>query len=204
MKKNEKCTNLSPLWGKCRVSDKRGANKDNQVWPLLPRLTAVLPPQGREMSHGFTLIELLVVVLIIGILAAVALPQYQKAVLKSRLTEGQMLLSSYVQAQQAYYLAHGEYCDVSCGTNKLDLGMPRGNWDTYSYNGNGYEDETDVPEIVVATYFRGYVGFSYFPTVGKTACIQDPGHNICTLLNTSKGDCLSMSLADGLECWYLN
>lgn len=71
--------------------------------------------------QAFTLIELLVVVLIIGILAAVALPQYQKTVHKARFTQGITALKSLVDAEQVYFLANGEYTqDLSL----LDLDFP--------------------------------------------------------------------------------
>ena len=69
-------------------------------------------------EKAFTLIELLVVVLIIGILAAVALPQYKLAVAKSRFAAIRPLVATIVKAEESYYLAHGEYTSQ---INDLDI-----------------------------------------------------------------------------------
>ena len=73
------------------------------------------------MKKGFTLIELLVVVLIIGILSAVALPQYEKSVEKSRATQAITLVKSIADAQKIYYMANGKYAE---NFEDLDIGMP--------------------------------------------------------------------------------
>ena len=63
------------------------------------------------MMKGFTLIEILIVVLIIGILGAIALPQYQRAVLKSRFAALMPIAKSMADSNEAFYLEHGEYAD---------------------------------------------------------------------------------------------
>jgi type IV pilus assembly protein PilA len=64
---------------------------------------------GRKKGEGFTLIELLVVIIIIGILAAIALPSFLNQANKAKQSEAKQYVGTLVRTQQAYYLEEGTF-----------------------------------------------------------------------------------------------
>ena len=93
-----------------------------------------------KKNAGFTLLELLVVVLIIGVLMAVAVPQYETAVLKSKVMRMLPMLRTLHEAQERYFLANGEYTWVS----NLDVDIPKDYISSYAGRDFFWEDGTYI------------------------------------------------------------
>ena len=112
MKKNviikQEChsrVSLSGIYNACRCHNEKKALLNRCVEDPRQKPSGMTP--NLITAHGFTLIELLVVVLIIGILAAVAVPQYQKAVNKTRLTQVISNINVIQKAVDVYLLNYG-------------------------------------------------------------------------------------------------
>ena len=133
------------------------------------------------LGAGFTLIELLVVVLIIGILAAVAVPQYEQAVEKSRAAEALANVRALYQAQLAHYMANGEY---SREISELDVSIPgedsvyggvsrkRSKWFSYAVRGNEIVIANRLPEDTQYVFFQtaSYVRCFGYSAIGEKVC----------------------------------
>ena len=111
---------------------------------------------------GFTLIELLVVVLIIGILAAMALPQYFKAVERSRMAEAVTLIDSVAKAQRRKFMQTNRYASRFDGLDVPPKGAAR--WVYYTKGdpetgagGNGFSLEMFGDRVAAIRMFDGQI-----------------------------------------------
>ncbi len=162
-------------------------------------------------NYGFTLIELLVVVLIIGILAAVALPQYQVAVAKSRMSQLLALADAVRKAEEVYYLANGRYTQ---NWEELDVGIPGTVQGAVLQPGNGVTlklrvapfgvtaADSHLPSYLIVGFYNQNEGDTF--NGGRRACYAPTTDTLGTILcqnisHRKSGDTVS---ADGSSKRY--
>ena len=145
---------------------------------------------------GVTLVELLVVVLIIGILASVALPQYQKAVLKSRTAEVWANLKTLNMAATAYCLEN-----PSGYATKQDLAI-----DVQDSKNFMYEGMVSCSSINDVAFNAYYLNSPYFylylhPKTGRRSCVGSGCKDIGFTKDTSDSN-ICVCAVGPASCYY--
>ena len=143
---------------------------------------------------GFTLIELLVVVLIIGILAAVAVPQYQKAVEKARAVEAINYIRHLRDAQRLYFLANGSFAST---WDELGVEPFSGNHkNAIVFKDFNYWFFTNTEGRVQTNHIKGipYWIQAYAGSDDRIVCVASPSNTksnqFCKSFSPEREDCI--------------
>ena len=138
--------------------------------------------QEKIMKKGFTLIEMLVVVLIIGILSAVAIPQFESAIEKSRVTEALVMSKNIGDAMQRHAQQFPNSPGVTDKRDVADVSLKGGTWITsgthHAYQTNLFTYHLSGTVLVVERRdgSSNVYQFEYNPeTTKKTNCILSNG-----------------------------
>lgn len=132
-------------------------------------------------NRAFTLMELMFAIVIIGVLAALALPRFSRTIEKSRIAEAVNILETLRNAQEAYNLEYGAYTDT---LGDLDVTIPP------SRNFNAPALATADP---IASIERNAGGYRYTLTIDADGTVRCGGTvnpaNICAKLGCPAGTC---------------